>query len=343
MKILVTGATGYVGSRLVPRLLADGHAVRVAVADDPTDLPWWSGQVEVTQMDVLDPDAVSRAVAGVDAVFYLIHGMGGDDFVEQDRRGARNMTAALDRHDVSRVVYLSGIVPPVPREDLSDHIASRLEVEDILAGSNATSIALRAAILLGSGSTSFEIVRQVSERMPVQTLPTWMDSAVQPIAVVDALEALAGALNVDCADRSFDVGGPDRLRYSELLDRYAAVTGIRRAQVEVPLVPEQVVQKAAGRLVDVPAPVVESLIESLRHDMVCHEEDFRTALLPAGHVLLGVEEAIRRSLADAPDDPATADPMAPLPHDPDWAGGGREDSLGSKLAAVVSRAIPDRD
>ena len=342
MKILVTGATGYVGSRLIPELLRAGHTVRAADIGDEAAQPWWSDRVETVVMDALDEDAVDRAVAGVDAVYYLIHGMGGDDFAARDHEAAEHMVAAVDRHGVGRVVYLSGIVPDVPVDDLSAHIASRLDVEETLATSAAVTIALRAAILLGSGSTSFEVVRQISERMPVQTVPAWMNSTVQPIAVVDALQALAGALTVDSDSRHYDVGGPSRLTYADLLDTYATVARLKRVQVGVPLVPERLVAVLAGRIVDVPTAVVESLVESLQHDMVCADDEFHE-LLPDGYELVGLEEAIRRSLVDPPADPESADPMAPLPQDPPWAGGGEDDSFGSKVAGLVSRVLPERD
>ncbi|WP_409484758.1 NAD(P)H-binding protein [Arsenicicoccus dermatophilus] len=322
MKILVTGATGYVGGRLVPRLLHDGHEVRVATSDASRPGPWWSDRVETVQMDVLDARQVLAAADGVDAIYYLVHGMGGDSFVENDRRGAQNMAAAVAAHEVDRVVYLSGIVPDVPQGELSDHISSRLEVERILTESPATVITLRAAVIMGSGSTSFEIIRQVSERLPVQTVPDWMRSQVQPIAVVDVVEALVGALTVRTASRSYDVGGPDVLPYPDLLEEYAQIAGLTRPQVTIPLLPTQLVGTMVGTLTDVPRSVVEALVESLHHDMVAAEDDFRRDLLPTGYHLLDLAGAIRRSLAPAGPDPATSDPMGPLPQDPRWAQGG---------------------
>ncbi|MCW2758745.1 MAG: epimerase, partial [Nocardioidaceae bacterium] len=172
MKILVTGASGYVGSRLVPRLLADGHDVRISVTHppDPDEL-WWLDRVEVAEMDALEPAQVDRAVAGTDAVYFLIHGMSDSAFATKDRTAATLMAAAVTAHHVERVVYLSGLVPRVPETDLSEHIASRLEVERLLSTSDATVVALRAAILVGAASTSFEIVRQVSARLAIQTIP----------------------------------------------------------------------------------------------------------------------------------------------------------------------------
>ncbi|WP_162802756.1 Rossmann-fold NAD(P)-binding domain-containing protein [Ornithinimicrobium avium] len=150
---------------------------------------------------------------------------------------AQNVADALVAHGTGRAVYLSGIVPPVEHGEPSEHITSRLEVEKILSTTPATVLTLRAAVLMGSGSTSFEIIRQVSERMPVQTVPTWMNSDVQPIAVVDAVTALVGALTAEVGSRSYDIGGPDRLPYGDLLDRYAVMAGVPRRTSSVTCCP----------------------------------------------------------------------------------------------------------
>lgn len=344
MKVLVTGATGYVGGRLVPRLLDEGHEVRTTTHDPSKKGPWWSDRVETVEMDIKDPDQVDAAIEGVDAVYYLIHGMGGgSDFAVKDREAAQHVARAMSTHGTSRVVYLSGIVPPVAHEELSEHITSRLEVEEILGSTPATAITLRAAALMGSGSTSFEIIRQVSERLPVQTVPTWMNSDVQPIAVVDAITALVGALTADVDTRNYDIGGTERLPYADLLDRYATVAGLKRPQVQVPLLPTELVGALAGSLTDVPTPTVKALVASLQHDMVCAEDDFIGDLLPPGHGLVGLDESVRRSLADprteSVPDPATADPMGPMPQDPSWAAGGDDQPLLARAADAVKDTI----
>lgn len=343
MKVLVTGASGYVGSRLVPRLLSDGHDVRASFSSaGRADDLWWHDheRLEVAEMDVLDADAVRSAVDGVDAVVYLIHGMGGDDFVEKDRESAQHMADAVTAAGVGRVVYLSGVVPDVPEDELSDHIASRLEVERVLGDSDATVITLRAAMIVGSGSTSLEIVRQISERVALQTVPTWMDSTVQPIAICDVLDCVAAALTVDVPSRSFDIGGPQAMPYAELLQVYADVAGLERPQVDVPLVPTAVVGKIAGRLTDVPSSTVESLIESLREDMIVHEDDFLTALLPQDHEMVDLRDSFERALADVDEavPPAQRDPVGPMPQDPTWSGGGRSGAVRAVAGAVSGAA-----
>ncbi|MBK7723292.1 MAG: NAD(P)H-binding protein [Austwickia sp.] len=339
MFVLVTGATGYVGGRLVPELLRQGHRVRTTVSDSGSqDAPWWADQVETVTMDIMEADQVHAACAGVDTAYFLIHGMGGDDFMEQDRVAATNMRDAVAAQEVSRVVYLSGIIPEVPEAELSEHLQSRLEVERILTDSPATVITLRAAVVMGSGSTSFEIIRQVSERMPVHTVPDWMNSRVQPIAVVDVVAALIGAATIEGPSRHFDVGGPECLPYADLLDRYTEVAGLTRPQVEIPFLPTDLVGTMVGALTDVPASTVAALVESLREDMVCADSSFAAALLPPGHELLGFEDSVRRSLAEGAGAPADRDPMSAMPHDPDWAGGGTDQSFPERVLDTLRSA-----
>jgi uncharacterized protein YbjT (DUF2867 family) len=315
MRVLVLGATGYVGSRLVPHLLEHGHDVVAASSSPPRpDRFGWDDRVHAIRCDVTDPAAVLAAVDGVDAVVYLVHSLDRSDFSDRDRVGAETVAAVVREAGVRRVVYLSGLVPDVPEADLSAHISSRLEVERILLGAADGSVALRAGVVIGAGSTSFEIIRQVATLFLVQPVPTWMDSSVQPVAVSDVLRAVDDALAHDGPRGAVDVGGPDVVAYPDLMRVVGGEAGLSRLRVPLPVAPTALVGLATALATTAPFHTVTALVESLHHDMVCRPG--RTWEPRSGGPLLGVEEAVRRALT-----PMYAGPEGALPSDPAWARG----------------------
>ncbi|CAM3702838.1 NAD(P)H-binding protein [Nocardioides zeicaulis] len=311
MRVLVLGATGYVGSRLVPHLVGLGHEVVAASSSPPRPARFgWREGVSAVQCDVLDPAAVERTLEGVDAVVYLVHSLDRTDFTDRDRRAAETVARAVGRSDVRRLVYLSGLVPQVPERELSRHISSRLDVERVLLASGTSAVALRAGVVIGAGSTSYEVVRQVATLFVVQPVPHWMRHRVQPVAVSDVLRAV-GELLEDDTEGDVDLGGPDVLAYPDLMAACSRAGRLTRLRLPAPVAPPALVGLATALATTAPFHTVTALIESLHHDMVCRPG--RTWAPASGGPLLGVEEAL--ALAS---DPTTAGPEGSLPSDPGW-------------------------
>jgi len=331
MRVLVIGAGGYVGSRVIPGLLEDGHQV-VAGARDPKKLDafWWSAAVERIALDVTDDESVRAAISEdpfLDAVVYLVHGMGGDDFREVDRAAAHRVRDAVDASSVEVVVYLSGIIPEVPRAELSEHLVSRLEVEEELSEVECRFVGLRAAVVLGAGSTSFELMTQLAHRLPVTVFPEWMDHLVEPIAVVDAVAAIRGAVRIGTAQGVCDIGGGEPIAYPELVEKVLHLTGEERPSFSLPVLPQALVTTVASWLSDIPSPTVSALMESLQEDMVARDQRWLSDLLPDDHApRISIDDALRRSLAapDATRSPQERDLLGVLPGDPGWATNGED-------------------
>ncbi|MCX5337094.1 SDR family oxidoreductase [Streptomyces sp. NBC_00140] len=335
LSCLVTGATGYIGGRLVPELLAEGHRVR-CLARSPgrlRDHPW-AGEADVVRGDVLDGAAVAEAMRGIDVAYYLVHALGtGTTFEETDRRAARIFGEQARAAGVRRIVYLGGLTPKgVPERELSPHLRSRAEVGRILLASGVPTTVLRAAVVIGSGSASFEMLRYLTERLPVMVTPSWVRTRIQPVAVRDVLRALVGSARMPAeVNRAFDIGGPDVLTYREMMTGYAAVAELpRRIILPVPVLTPGLSSHWVGLVTPVPAAIARPLAESLRHEVVCHEHDIaRYVPDPPGHPL-GFDEAVRLALQRVRDAQVTTRwssasvpgaPSDPLPTDPDWAGG----------------------
>ncbi|MDY0814470.1 SDR family oxidoreductase [Kitasatospora purpeofusca] len=335
MRCLVTGATGYIGGRLVPVLLDAGHTVRclVRAPDRLRDHPWRS-RVEVVTGDVTRPESLTDAFADVDVAYYLVHSLGtGPDFEATDRAAAGAFGRAAALAGVRRIVYLGGLAPAgVPAERLSPHLRSRVEVGRVLRASGVPTAELRAAVIIGSGSASFEMLRHLTERLPVMVTPRWVDTRIQPIAVRDVLRLLVGAATLPPElDRAFDIGGPEVLTYRRMMERYAAVAGLpRRLILAVPVLTPRLSSLWVGLVTPVPGSIARPLVESLRYEVVRTEHDLDRLLPDPPGGAVGFDDAVRlalRRIGDA--DVATrwssaslpGTPSDPLPTDPDWAGG----------------------
>jgi uncharacterized protein YbjT (DUF2867 family) len=311
MRVLVTGATGYIGGRLVPRLLEAGHCVRVLVRDARriAGRPW-ADHVEVVVGDLLDPDSLAPALADVDAAYYLVHAMyGGGDFARRDREAADHFVAAAQVSDTLRhVIYLGGLMPgggDVRASAASPHLASRAEVGRILRDRLPTT-ELRAGPIIGSGSASFEMVRYLTERLPVMVAPRWIDNLVQPIGVRAVLAYLLAALEIGPAAEGgtdnvlgvIDIGG-DRLTFRQMMQGYAQVRGLRRRIVAVPVLAPGLAARWVGAVTPIPnrlaVPLVEGMVKPLVADTARAHQLF-PHVRPVGY-RESVERALQRSEA----------------------------------------------
>ncbi len=301
----MTGATGYVGSRLVPELVARGHEVAAAVRrEGGADRFPWADRVQVRRFDLDEHATVASAVEGMDAVVYLVHSMASGDFVEKDRRAADLVASACDAAGVGRIVYLSGLVP---EGDLSDHLRSRLEVETVFLEGPVPAVVLRAAMVIGAGSTSFEILRRLTSRVPLTPIPAWMRHDVQPVSIEEVVLTIGGALEAEPGNDHFDIGGDEVCSYPRLLATLAEVMDLRRPQLVVPWVPAAVVGRIVAGITRMDRPTVLALVESLAHDMVCRGDDADRAFLPAGYQSPSLREVLRRSLAQGSADGTSHD------------------------------------
>ena len=291
--ILLTGATGYVGGRLLPLLVADGWRVR-CLARQPDHLsPRVPAGVEVVQGDLLDAASLSAAMQGVEAAYYLVHSMGATgDFEEQDRIAAENFAAAAHGAGVQRIIYLGGLGENEP--DLSAHLRSRHEVGERLRAHAVPVIEFRASIIIGSGSLSFEMIRALVERLPVMVMPRWVRVTAQPIAIGDVLAYLRAALSLKLAGSVMvEIGGPDQVSYGELMREYARQRGLRRWMIPVPLLTPRLSSLWLGLVTPLYARVGRKLVDSLRHPTVVRDDSVQR-LFPIRPI--GVGEAIARAL-----------------------------------------------
>lgn len=271
--VLVTGATGYVGGRLAPRLLEAGYRVRCLVRD-PARLQGrpWLDKIEVIQGDVLKPATLSSALQDIDAIYYLIHSMKSSaDFHRRDLTAARNLGTAAKSAGVRRIIYLGGLVDPHTK--LSEHLSSRQQTGEILREAGIPVTEFRAAAIIGSGSLSFEMVRYLTERLPIMICPRWVYTRTQPIAIQDVLSYLVAALEVsESLNQIIEIGGADVLTYGEMMLGYAHARGLRRWLIPVPVLTPRLSSYWVHWVTAIPAEIAKPLIQGLRNELIVRDD-----------------------------------------------------------------------
>lgn len=272
MKILLTGATGYIGKRLLPSLLEAGHEVVCLVRDERRFNDKYSQDKNVILIkgDLLEPKSLENIPLDIDIAYYLVHSMGSsnDDFQDLEATVAENLVNALDKTSVKQIIYLSGIIKD--EQKLSKHLRSRLNVEKILQKAKAKTTILRAAIIIGSGSGSFEIIRDLAEKLPIMVTPKWLKTKCQPIAVRNVLEYLMGVMNEKLAfNKIYDIGGPDILTYKEMILGYAEVRGLKRFIITVPVLTPRLSSYWLYFVTSTNFALARSLVDSMKNEVVC--------------------------------------------------------------------------
>jgi len=290
--VLITGAAGFIGRRLTSELLGQGYSVRCMVRQDAPGIP---AAAETVRADLLQPLTLGPALEGIDTAYYLVHSMSGGraGFQRRDREAAENFVAAAEKAGVRRVIYLGGLGET--GDDLSEHLRSRLAVADILKKGRFSTTFLRAAIIIGAGGASFEMVRSLVNRLPVMITPRWVTTRCQPIAVDDVIAYLAGCLCDERASgRTFDIGGPEVLTYKEMMERFGRIEGRTLFILPVPVLTPKLSSYWVGLITPVPPSVSMPLIEGLKNEVVCRENAIRE-ILPIR--LTPYDEAVRKALA----------------------------------------------
>ena len=329
---LVTGATGYIGGRLIVELLKHGYRVRILARNaDRLKYHPWIDQVEVSEGDAHNTDVLEEAMIGVDVAYYLLHAlMSKDDFEQEEREMAEGFGKAAKASGVKRIVYLGGII--APNEVMSPHLQARAETGEILRNSGVAAIELRAGVVIGSGSASFEMLRYLTERLPIMTVPKWVNVRIQPIAVRDVLRYLVGAASIDpSVSGVFDIGGPEIFTYKEMMQQYAEAAGLpRRIIIPVPVLTPRLSSGWVGLVTPVPYTLAKRLVASLKNEVVAADDKIRKLIPDPADGLTPFKRAVQLALTkikDARVETRWSDasvpwtPSEPLPTDPDWAGG----------------------
>jgi uncharacterized protein YbjT (DUF2867 family) len=299
-RVLIVGATGFVGKRLIPELVKKNIRLRLLVRDPSKAVPLMlrDADIEVVQGNLVDNAGLAESLQGIDSAYYLVHSMGGrtlaknDEYAERDRTAAMNFIGASNVAGLGRIIYLGGLGET--GDNLSEHLRSRFEIAKILASGKPSATILRAAIIIGAGGASFEMLRYLVERLPVMITPKWVETRIQPIAIKDVLAYLVGCLlNPGTAGKTFDIGGPEIFTYVEMVQQYAEARGLtKRLIIRVPVLTPLLSAYWVDLVTPVPSGIAHPLIEGLRNEVICRDDEidryvplaktsFRDAILTA--------------------------------------------------------------